>query len=227
MGYTVGKWEGDTLVLDSIGFYRRDLARARRLLPLRPDACRREVHPDREPDALRSDRRGSGSARRAVGHAVADAALWLRNNTIIAERGSCTESELKEVATQMTALGWDRSSGLNGLKHSQSLWLRESPSVWSVPDRADAAHHGPVGAGRRVLGAGLAAARRQPQHPALRISLGLSGRRDRPDPSISSPASCSSSRTPAPGATAVPFLIKMMLVVASVADAACRFAGTC
>ena len=76
MGYTVGKWEGDTLVLDSIGFYRRDLARARRLLPLRPDACRREVHPDREPDGLRRDRRGSGSARRAVGHADAEDDSW-------------------------------------------------------------------------------------------------------------------------------------------------------
>ena len=44
MGYTVGHWEGDTLVLDSIVVRRHDLAGARRLLPLRPDARRGEVH---------------------------------------------------------------------------------------------------------------------------------------------------------------------------------------
>ena len=69
MGYTVGRWEGDTLVLDSIGFSDETWLGARRLLPLRPDAGRREVHQDREPDALRSDRRGPGGAGQAVGHA--------------------------------------------------------------------------------------------------------------------------------------------------------------
>jgi hypothetical protein len=68
---TVGKWKA-TRSSDSIGFTDETWL-ARGGLPLRPDACRREVHPDREPACLRRDRRGSGSAGRAVGHADAEA----------------------------------------------------------------------------------------------------------------------------------------------------------
>jgi hypothetical protein len=44
-GLHVGRWEGDTLVLDSIGF--SDETWLRRLVSLRPDAGHREVHAER------------------------------------------------------------------------------------------------------------------------------------------------------------------------------------
>ena len=44
LGDTVGKWEGDTLVLDAIGFIDTTWLGPRRLLPLRKDARRREIH---------------------------------------------------------------------------------------------------------------------------------------------------------------------------------------
>ena len=62
----------------------------------------------------------------------------------------------------------------SGLKHSL-VALAEGVALGLVRSHGpDAAHHGTGGAGRRMLGARPAAARHQPQHPALRVSLGLS-----------------------------------------------------
>ena len=74
MGYTVGRWEGDTLVLDSIGF--SDETWLGRGGWFHTDQMRvdREVHADREPAALRSDGRGPRGAGQAVGHARPDPA---------------------------------------------------------------------------------------------------------------------------------------------------------
>ena len=66
MGYTVGSWEGDTLVLDSHRVQRLDLACARRLLPLRRDARGRALHASGQRDPVRGDGRGSGGARGAI-----------------------------------------------------------------------------------------------------------------------------------------------------------------
>ena len=67
-GYTIGKWEGDTLVLDVDLVQRLHVARARRLLPLGPDARRREAHAQGRRDPVRGDGRGSRRAARALGH---------------------------------------------------------------------------------------------------------------------------------------------------------------
>jgi hypothetical protein len=100
MGYTVGRWEGDTLVLDSIGFsdetwlgrggfFHSDQMRVIEKFTRTGNQLLYEVTVE-DPEVLLE--------------------LWVMpartlrlaaNNTIIAERGSCTESELKEVSTQM------------------------------------------------------------------------------------------------------------------------------
>jgi hypothetical protein len=100
MGYTVGRWEGDTLVLDSIGFsdetwlgrggfFHSDQMRVIEKFTRNGNQMLYEVTVD-DPVVLvqpwvmpaRTLRLGAG-------------------NTIIPERGSCTESELREVSTQM------------------------------------------------------------------------------------------------------------------------------
>ena len=100
MGYTVGKWEGDTLVLDSIGFSDETwLARGG------------YFHSDQMRVVEKFTRTGNQLVYDVT---VEDPEVlvepWVMptrrmtlggNNTIIAERGSCTESEHKEVATQM------------------------------------------------------------------------------------------------------------------------------
>src|SRR5262245_50070097 len=98
-GYTVGKWEGDTLVLDSIGFsdetwlsrggfFHTDKMRAIEKFTRVGDQLTYEVTIE-DPDVLlepwvlpvRQLRRSP-------------------TNTIVAERGNCTDSEQKEAATQ-------------------------------------------------------------------------------------------------------------------------------
>jgi hypothetical protein len=100
MGYTVGKWEGDTLVLDSIGFSDETwLARGG------------YFHSDQMRVIEKFTRTGNQLVYDVT---VEDPEVlvepWVMptrrmnlvpNNTVIAERGSCTESEHKEVATQM------------------------------------------------------------------------------------------------------------------------------
>ncbi len=100
MGYTVGKWEGDTLVLDSIGFSDETwLARGG------------YFHSDQMRVVEKFTRTGNQMLYEVT---VEDPEVlvepWVmpartlrlaNNNAIIAERGSCTESELKEVSSQM------------------------------------------------------------------------------------------------------------------------------
>ncbi|HET9216935.1 MAG TPA: hypothetical protein VFR18_08150 [Terriglobia bacterium] len=100
MGYTVGRWEGDTLVLDSIGFsdetwlgrggfFHSDQMRVIEKLTRTGNQMLYEVTVD-DPVVL------------VQPWVMPPRTLRIANgNTIIAERGSCTESELKEVSTQM------------------------------------------------------------------------------------------------------------------------------
>jgi len=100
MGYTVGRWEGDTLVLDSIGFTDETwLGRGG------------WFHSDQMRVVERFTRTGNQMLYEVT---VEDPEVlvepWVmpartlrlsNNNTIIPERGSCSDSELKEVSTQM------------------------------------------------------------------------------------------------------------------------------
>ena len=100
MGYTVGKWEGDTLVLDSIGFtdetwlgrggfFHSDQMRAIEKFTRTGNQMLYEVTVE-DPEVL------------VEPWVMNPRTLRIANNpAIIAERGSCTESEHKEVATQM------------------------------------------------------------------------------------------------------------------------------
>jgi hypothetical protein len=100
MGYTVGRWEGDTLVLDSIGFsdetwlgrggfFHSDQMRVIEKFTRNGAEIRYEVTIE-DPVVL------------VEPWVMPSRTLRLSNsNTIVAERGSCTESELKEVSTQM------------------------------------------------------------------------------------------------------------------------------
>ena len=100
MGYTVGRWEGDTLVLDSIGFsdetwlgrggwFHTDQMRVIEKFTRTGDQMLYEVTVE-DPEVL------------VEPWVMPARTLRLSNgNTIVAERGSCTESELKEVSSQM------------------------------------------------------------------------------------------------------------------------------
>jgi len=100
MGYTVGKWEGDTLVLDSIGFsdetwlgrggfFHSDQMRVLEKFTRTGNQMLYEVTVE-DPEVL------------VKPWVMPARTLRLSNgNTIIPERGSCTESELKEVSSQM------------------------------------------------------------------------------------------------------------------------------
>ena len=99
MGYTAGSWEGDTLVLDSIGFTDETwLGRGGWL------------HSDKMRVVEKFTRKGNDVLYEVT---VEDPVMLLRpwvmpsttlrltpNNAIIGERGSCTESEHEEVSTQ-------------------------------------------------------------------------------------------------------------------------------
>jgi hypothetical protein len=100
MGYTVGRWEGDALVLDSIGFsdetwlgrggfFHSDQMRVIEKFTRTGNQMLYEVTVE-DPVVL------------VQPWVMPARTLRLANaNTIIAERGSCTETELKEVSTQM------------------------------------------------------------------------------------------------------------------------------
>jgi len=99
MGYTVGRWEGDTLVLDSIGFsdetwlgrggyFHSDQMRVVEKFTRTGNVLLYQVTVE-DPEVL------------VEPWVMPDRRLTLApNNTIIPERGSCTESEHTEVATQ-------------------------------------------------------------------------------------------------------------------------------
>jgi hypothetical protein len=98
-GYTVGRWEGDTLVLDSIGFsdetwlgrggyFHSDKMRVVEKFTRTGNQMLYEVTVE-DPEVL------------VEPWVMPSRMLRLSpTNTIIAERGSCTESELKEVSSQ-------------------------------------------------------------------------------------------------------------------------------
>ena len=99
MGYTVGRWEGDTLVLDSIGFsdetwlgrggwFHTDQMRVIEKFTRKGNELLYEVTVE-DPEVLVKPWVMPARTLRLS-----------RNPTIIGERGSCTESELKEVSTQ-------------------------------------------------------------------------------------------------------------------------------
>jgi hypothetical protein len=100
MGYTVGRWEGDTLVLDSIGFsdetwlgrggfFHSDQMRVIEKFTRKGNEILYEVTVE-DPEVL------------VKPWVMPARTLRLSNgNTLIAERGSCTESEHAEVSSQM------------------------------------------------------------------------------------------------------------------------------
>ena len=100
MGYTVGRWEGDTLVLDSIGFsdetwlgrggfFHSDQMRVIEKFTRKGNEILYEVTVE-DPEVL------------VKPWVMPSRTLRLSSaNTIIAERGSCTETELKEVSSQI------------------------------------------------------------------------------------------------------------------------------
>lgn len=100
MGYTVGSWEGDTLVLDSIGFSDETwLGRGGKF------------HSDQMRVVERFTRKGNEMLYEVtVEDPVVLAEPWVMNPrtlrltnrpAIISERGSCTDTELEEVFTQI------------------------------------------------------------------------------------------------------------------------------
>jgi len=100
MGYTVARWEGDTLVLDSIGFSDETwIARGG------------YFHSDQMHVIEKFTRTGNQLVYEVTVEdpevlvepfVMPTQTLRLANgNTVIGERGSCTESEHEEVATQM------------------------------------------------------------------------------------------------------------------------------
>ena len=100
MGYTVAKWEGDTLILDSVGFsdetwlgrggyFHSDQMRVVEKFTRTGNQMLYEVTVE-DPEVL------------VEPWVMPSRMLRLApNNAIIAERGSCTESEHKEVSSQM------------------------------------------------------------------------------------------------------------------------------
>ena len=100
MGYTIGRWEGDTLVLDSIGFsdetwlgrggwFHSDQMRVVEKFTRTGNQMLYEVTVE-DPEVLVEPWVMPARTLRIA-----------NNNTIIAERGSCSDSELAEVSSQM------------------------------------------------------------------------------------------------------------------------------
>jgi hypothetical protein len=100
MGYTVGRWEGDTLVLDSVGFtdetwlgrggkFHSDQMRVIEKFTRTGNLMNYEVTIE-DPEVL------------VEPWVMNPRTLRISNNpTIISERGSCTDSELSEVSSQI------------------------------------------------------------------------------------------------------------------------------
>jgi len=99
MGYTVGKWEGDTLVLDSIGF--SDETWLGRGGFFHSDQMRVIEKFTRTGNQLLYEVRVEDPVVLVEPWDMPARTLRLGPNTIIGERGSCTDSEHKEVSTQM------------------------------------------------------------------------------------------------------------------------------
>jgi hypothetical protein len=99
MGYTVGKWEGDTLVLDSIGF--SDETWLGRGGFFHSDQMRVIEKFTRTGHQLVYDVRVEDPVVLVEPWDMPTRTLRLVPNVIIAERGSCTESERENVSTQM------------------------------------------------------------------------------------------------------------------------------
>jgi hypothetical protein len=100
MGYTVGKWDGDTLVLDSIGF--SDETWLGRGGWFHSDQMRVIEKFTRTGNQLLYEVTVEDQEVLVQPWVMPARTLRISNNpVIIGERGSCTESELKEVSTQM------------------------------------------------------------------------------------------------------------------------------
>jgi hypothetical protein len=100
MGYTVGRWEGDTLVLESIGF--SDETWLGRGGFFHSDQMRVVERFTRTGNQMLYDVTVEDPVVLVKPWVMPSRTLRLANtNTIIAERGSCTDSELAEVTSQM------------------------------------------------------------------------------------------------------------------------------
>jgi hypothetical protein len=100
MGYTVGRWEGDTLVLDSIGF--SDETWLGRGGFFHSDKMRVVEKFTRTGNQMVYDVTIEDPEVLVKPWVMPSRTLRLSNTpTIIAERGSCTESEHSEVSSQM------------------------------------------------------------------------------------------------------------------------------
>ena len=100
MGYTVGRWEGDTLILDSIGF--TDETWMGRGGKFHSDQMRVVERFTRKGNTLLYEVTVEDPVVLAEPWVMNPRTLRLTNNaTIIPERGSCSDSELAEVSTQI------------------------------------------------------------------------------------------------------------------------------
>ncbi len=100
MGYTVGRWEGDTLVLDSIGF--TDETWLGRGGKFHSDQMRVVEKFTRTGNDLLYEVTVEDPVVLVEPWVMNPRTLRLTNNpTIISERGSCSDSELAEVSSQI------------------------------------------------------------------------------------------------------------------------------
>jgi hypothetical protein len=100
MGYTVNRWEGDTLVLDSVGF--TDETWLGRGGKFHSDQMRVIEKFTRVGNTLRYEVTVEDPVVFVEPWVMNPRILRLSNNpTIISERGSCTDSELAEVSSQI------------------------------------------------------------------------------------------------------------------------------
>jgi hypothetical protein len=100
MGYTVNRWEGDTLVLDSVGF--TDETWLGRGGKFHSDQMRVIEKFTRVGNTLRYEVTVEDPVVLVEPWVMNPRILRLSNNpTIISERGSCTDSELAEVSSQI------------------------------------------------------------------------------------------------------------------------------
>jgi hypothetical protein len=100
MGYTVGRWEGDTLVLDSIGF--TDETWLGRGGKFHSDQMRVIEKFTRTGNLMRYDVTVEDPVVLVEPWVMNTRTLRIANNpALIAERGACTDTELGEVSTQI------------------------------------------------------------------------------------------------------------------------------